>query len=185
VKGFLLGLVFLAGVLIGYLIPVFPHLFVNPSVDFGEVLNAIVLLLVAIGINYVYTEQSGAKRSDTELLLYTVRDARSAFDALRLAALACERNQGLTNEEQLEIVVAKRELFNSIESIEQGLMQCRIKSQDMGFQRLKDACLLLMDALTDSPYPGPYDNASLSAIGRYSKLVRNELNRVAFAINHR
>lgn len=158
---------------------------VTYSLDFGSVIDAIVLLLVGVLVEYVYSQQSSAKQADTELLLKLVDDSKKAFTVLTAEAENCESGKPLTKAQQTSLSLAEKELSNAIHSLEEGLGHCKISLDSVKFQALKEARRDLKDSLTDSPFPGPYDQASRIHIRNMIKKVRDELTRMAFAINHR
>lgn len=153
--------------------------------DFGSVVDAIALLAVGAFIEYAYLKHSSDKRADTDLLLAILDEAKASLRVLVEKAQPCENGKALTSAQQISLTSAERDLSNCIHSIEEGLRHCKVDLHELGFEKLKDARGALKDGLTDTPYPGPYDSASLVRIRNAFKLMRDELVRVAFAINHR
>lgn len=158
---------------------------ISYSFDFGSVLDAIALLLVGVLVEYVYLKQSSDKRADTDLLLGIVGEAKVAFGELVDEAEVCESEKALTAEQRVAVTCAERELSNAVHSIEEGLRACSVNLDKLGFEKLKEARAELKDSLTDTPFPGPYDHASRARIRTAMKVMRDELTRIAFAINHR
>jgi hypothetical protein len=182
----LVGLVsFVIGVLLGWCLPALRSIGFNSTVDIGNVLNAIAVLVVGLLINYLYTHRASSKKADTDLLLDVIRDCKTALGSVLTAGRACDSKKKLTLEQQRELTSAERELSNAVHSVELALCCCSIKLDTLNFQKLKDARAELKDSLTDSPFPGPYDNASLARMQSASKSFRDELTRVAFSVNHR
>jgi|SRR5579885_256680 len=157
---------------------------VSYSLDFGSVLDAVVLLFVGAFVEYAYSRRSAERRADTDLLLEVVRDARNALSTLTRATHACG-SERLTSAEMKSLTLADRELSNAIRSIEEGLKHCDIDMGTVNFSQLKSVWADLKSVVTDSPYPGPYDAASLGRIRRSLNAVRDELTRIAFTINRR
>lgn len=158
---------------------------ISYTLDFGSIFDAFVLLLVGALIEYVYLRQSSDKRADTDLLLVVVGDAKAAFCKVEQQEQSCEGNKILTAEERLSLTCAERDLSNAVRSIEVALGHCKVDLQKLRFDKLKDARSELKDSLTDTPFPGPYDPASLVRIRGALRTMRDELTRMAFAINHR
>jgi hypothetical protein len=158
---------------------------ISYSFDFGSLVDAIVLLVIGVLIEYAYLKQSSDKRADTDLLLGLVAEAKTAFADLVDKAVACEGGKVLNASQQLSLTCAERELSNSVHSVEEGLRHCSITLEDIQFGRVKEARIELKDSLTDTPFPGPYDNSSRVRIRAAMKVMRDELTRLAFAINHR
>jgi hypothetical protein len=136
-------------------------------------------------VEYAYLKQSSDKRADTDLLLVVVGEAKVAFGKLEEQEQFCESGKPLTSAQQFSLTRAERELSNAVHSIEMALGHCRTDLQKLGFDRLKIARAELKECLTDTPYPGPYDRASLVAIRTAFKKMRDELTRIAFAVNQR
>jgi hypothetical protein len=155
------------------------------SLDFGSLIDAFILLLVFVLIDYAYSRQSSSKKADTDLLLSVVQEAKAAFHHLEAQTRNCESGRALTEDEQVALTCAERELSNSICSIEDSLRYCELDLQKLKFEQLKDARTALKDSLTDSPYPGPYDHASRRLFRSTLRTMRDELTRIAFAINRR
>lgn len=155
------------------------------SLDFGSVIDAGVLVILFLFVDYVYSQQSSDRRADTDLLLGLAAEARTAFQALEQQSQACNSAKRLTAPQMISLTKAERDFSNAIHSIEEGCRHCKIERHKVGFESLKDARVSLKDALTDTPFPGPYDSSALARINAASKAVRDELTRIAFAINHR
>jgi hypothetical protein len=158
---------------------------VSYTFDFGSVLDAFALLVIGALIEYAYSKRSSDKRADTELLLGLVAEARAALAEVEKKAQVCENERALTPEEQFALTCAERELSNAVHSLEVGLRHCDVTPHALKFDSLKDARLELKDSLTDTPFPGPYDHGSRGRIRSASKTMRDELTRMAFAVNHR
>jgi hypothetical protein len=153
--------------------------------DFGSVVDAIALLIVGGLIEYAYSKQSSAKQADTDLLLDIVGEAKAALNGLVKTAEVCEIVRRLTTAEQIALTCAERDLSNAVHSIETGLRHCSVSLDKIKFESLKDARIQLKDSLTDSPFPGPYGQAERIRIRTAIRAMRDELTRVAFAINRR
>jgi hypothetical protein len=158
---------------------------ISYTFDFGSVIDAIALLLVVALVEYAYLKRSSEKRADTDLLLAVVADAKGAFNKLEEKAQCCENGRRLTHPEQVSLNCAERELSNTVLSIEKALGHCNVALDKLDFGRLKDARVALKDSLTDTPYPGPYAGASLVRVRVALMAMRDELTRMAFAINRR
>lgn len=158
---------------------------VTYSLDFGSVLDALVLIFIGVLIEYAYSKQSSDKRADTELLLGIVEEAKIAFRKLVDKSELCETGKQLTKGQQIDLSSAERELSNAVHAIEEALRLCKVTPHKINFEQLKAARSELKDSLTDSPFPGPYDQASRIRIRGAKKTMRVELTRIAFAINHR
>jgi hypothetical protein len=185
VKWFFGALLLLIGILAGWFLPAVTDLRFSKEIDAGNFLVALVTLIVAFVIGYLYTESVSSKRSNTELLLECVREARAMLVTLQSAALPCHRGKKLTLAEQASLTMAERELSNSIHSLELAVGLCGAKAHRLDFEKLKDARIALKDSLTDTPFPGPYGETSRSRITAAFKIVRDELLRVSFAITRR
>ncbi len=178
------GLLLLIGALAGWFLPVVTRLRFADEIDPGNFLVALVTLVVAFFLGYVYKESVSSKKADTDLLLECVRDARTSLTTLQSAALPCHRGKKLTIAEQASITITERDLSNSIHSLELAAGFCpKPRALDLG--KLKDARVALKDSLTDTPFPGPYGEVSRSRITAAFKLLRDELIRISFAITRR
>lgn len=155
------------------------------SVDLGSLIDALVWVFIGVLIEFVYSKQSSDKRADTELLLRVVDEAKEAFRKLVEKSELCESDKALSRTQQVELTCADRELSNAIHSLESALTYCKVKLDRLNFEALKSALFELKESLTDSPYPGPYDQAARIRIRSAKRAVRNELTRVGFAINRR
>lgn len=153
--------------------------------DFGSVVDAIALLTVGALVEYAYLKHSSDKRADTDLILGIVDEAKESLRVLSEKAQPCESGKALTPAQRMSLNCAERELSNCIHSVEEALTQCKANLHKLGFEAVKDARSTLKDSLTDTPYPGPYDPASIVRIRTAFKSVRDELIRLAFAVNHR
>lgn len=158
---------------------------VSYGLDFGSLFDAIALVFVAIIFEYAYSRQSSEKRADTDLLLETVKDVKTAIGELNLNAKPCNNSKALTAQQMEELKSAEREVEITVHSVECALDSCKASRDDLQFGKLMDAMYELKEALTDSPYPGPYDGPSRLRIQKAFKAFRDELTRIAFAINHR
>lgn len=161
------------------------HSKISYSLDFGSVLDAFVLLVVFILIDYAYSKQSSKKRADTDLLLSIVAEARIELRKVEEKSQSCEQSKPLSPKEQFALTLAERDLSNAVHSIEEALRHCSIDMSKLRFESVKDARVEIKEALTDTPYPGPYDSGSLGRIRTSLKTMRDELTRITFAINHR
>lgn len=161
------------------------HSTVSYSVDFGSLADAIVFLAVGALIEYAYSKSSSDKQADTNLLLELVSEARMALRELGSKSENCSTRKPLSPAERNELFYSERELSNAVHSIEEALSYCKQDLTVLKFESLKRAREELKDALTDSPFPGPYDTVSISRIRALLKKMRDELTRTAFAINHR
>ncbi|MHB8653868.1 MAG: hypothetical protein ACYDA9_08320 [Terriglobia bacterium] len=176
----------LIGVGLGVTVPAFWSISISPTVDAGNLLNAVAILAVGVIIEYLYASQSSSKRADTELLLDLVRDANRAFRQLEMiSSQVCATHKKLTRDEQRGLTSLERDLSNAVHSIESALGYCQVKLHELDFEKLKDARVSLKASLTDSPFPGPYDDGSQRSIHAAFKTMRDELTRTAFAINRR
>lgn len=155
------------------------------SLDFGSVIDAIALLLVGVLIEYAYLKRSSEKRADTDLLLGVVAESKIAFNKIEEKAQRCEEGRPLTRPEQISLNCAARELSNSVHSIEKALGHCKVSLEKISFAKLKEAREEVHGSLTDTPYPGPYQGASLVRIRTALTAMRDELTRIAFAVNRR
>lgn len=181
-----LALSLVTGTVIGLLLAHLGAITLSDKMEQGHLVTAAATLVVALLIGYIYTDQSSKKRTDTELLLTCLREAKVAFSALEQASVACRGNEKLEETESIALIRTERAFSNSVQSLEQALCYCPVKLDAVEFQKLKDARVALKDSLTDSPpFPGPYDSSSRSMIASCRKLVNDELTRMAFAINHR
>lgn len=180
------GLIFLIGVGVGLVAAALRAVRFSPTIDVGNVLNAVAVVAIGILIGYIYEKQSSSRRADTELLLDLVRDASRSFRVLeRTSSQLCKSDRKLTEDQQADLVSAERDLSNAIHSIESALVHCGVTLHELDFDKLKDARVTLKDSLTDSPFPGPYDDGSQRGIRASFKTMRDELTRIAFAINRR
>jgi hypothetical protein len=153
--------------------------------DFGSALDAIVFLAVGGLIEYAFSKRYSDKRADTDLLLGIVGEAKAALVALEKVALNYETGRTLTSKQQVALICASRDLSNTVHSIEIGLRHCKIRLDALEFDKVKYARLELNESLTDSPFPGPYDHSCIARIRTATKAMRDELTRMAFAVNHR
>jgi hypothetical protein len=158
---------------------------ISYTVDFGALLDSVVLLAVFIFIDYAYSSKSSKDKADTDLLLTIVSEARFAFRSVEQEAQHCRSGRRLTAPESRALMSAERDLEIALHSVEEALKHCSIDLRDVHFEKVKDAGFELKDSLTDSPFPGPYDAHGLARIRTASRLMRDELTRLAFAINHR
>ena len=184
-KWLLGGLIFAAGVLAGWLIPAASRFHLSSEVDVGNVMNALATLLVALLIGYLYTSHSFSRQADNGLLLESLRDVRAAVTSLQQASLPCHTGTVLTRLQQDALVQGEREVSNAVHSLEHALGCCGVKTHRVEFEKLKDARSALKDILTDTPFPGPYDNAYNARISSAFKLIRDELVRLSFAVSRR
>ena len=186
-KAWFRWLVFATLVFAAFLIYEFFHVkpYLSYSLDFGSVFDAVVLFVVFIMIDYAYSKQSSEKRADTDLLLQLVSDSKASLHNLETTSRWCEQSKALTAAQRTELMIGLRELSNAIHSIEEGLRNCAITAHTVGLEKLKDARSHLNDCLSDTPFPGPYDPGSRARIRLALGALRDELTRVAFAINHR
>lgn len=174
------------GVCVGLILPAFWPIRLSPTIDAGTILNAIAVVVIGVLVGYLYADQSSSKRADTELLLDLVRDANRSFRELEsISSQRCKRDSKLTEEEQGDLISTERGLSNAVHSIESALGHCGSKLHELDFDKLKDARVTLKETLTDSPFPGPYDEGSQRIIRMAFKVMRDELTRIAFAINRR
>jgi hypothetical protein len=158
---------------------------INYGFDFGSVADATALAFVAIFVDYLYSKHSSDHRADTELLLESVKDAKEAFRTLIKESHNCESGKPLSKPQRITLIDADRELSNAVHSLEFALAQCSADLSKLKFAGLKDARSEIKDSLTDTPYPGPYDANSLSRIRLAQTNMRDQLTRIAFAINRR
>lgn len=141
----------IVGIVLGLAVPGLSLIAFTPTVDAGAVLNAVVILLVALLIEYAYHSHASSKQSDTELLLDLMKDAKSAFHTLKTCSECCDIYKKLTQDQKNALVSAERELSRAVESIEKALGYCKIKTHKLDFEKLKNARVELKDRLTDSP----------------------------------
>ena len=158
---------------------------ISYSLDFGSLVDALVLVFIGVLVEYAYSKQSSDKRADTDLLLGIVEEVKVAFHKLVEKSEFCESGKALTKAQETEITCAERELSNAVHSLEEALRYCKVKLDKLNFEQLKSARSELKDSLTDSPYPGPYDQGARIRIRTAKRVMRDELTRMAFAINRR
>lgn len=175
----------IVGIVLGLTVPALRLITFTPTIEAGAVLNALAILIVGLLIDYAYRSHASSKQSDTELLLDLVKDANTAFRGLERASQLCKSGKKLLQKERAELLAAERALSNEVGSLEKALGHCNITLDRLDFEKLKDARKKLKDRLTDTPYPGPYDERSLQNIEDALRRMRDDLVRVAFAINHR
>jgi hypothetical protein len=185
VIGLLMGLCVFVGILVGCLVPALRSITFDQTINPGQVLNAIATLAVAILINFLYASSVSRKKLETDLLIDHVKATQAALSLLQREALACQVSKKLSKDEQHRLNAAERELSNSVHSLEMALRHCKCKLHKVQFDLLKDARAILKESLTDTPFPGPYDPASLSKINSSVKVVRDELTRLIFTIHRR
>jgi hypothetical protein len=143
-------------------------------------------LLVALIFGYFYSERVSQRSVDTELLRDIVKDAKAGLETLQAVAMETYLPAAtLDKAESAKIFRHYRELSNTILLIEQAIGHCGYKAVDFQFSELKEERSKLYESLTKSPYPGPYDDAALTRIDTSFKDFREELTRIAFAINRR
>ena len=183
------GLLVLVGAIIGFIVGVFvlarPLIKFTPTLDLGQVLHTLALVLVALLINYAYQNLTSFKKSDSELLLSLVEEAKRAFSELKTTSQVCRSGKKLVNQEQSRILIAGRDLSNAVHSIQLGLAECKISPEKLEFDKVKEARVNLHSSLTGGPFPGPYDDVSLSAIQIAMRDMGDQLTRLGFAICHR
>jgi hypothetical protein len=179
----------LVGAFIGFIVGVFvlawPSIEFSPALDLGQVLDALAIVLVAVFIDYAYYNLASSKKSDTELLLNLVDQAKQAFCDLRTTSRVCNTGKKLSKQELSQLLIAARELSNAVHSIQLGLDECKISTEKMDFDKVKEARESLDGSLTGGPFPGPYDDVSLSAIQITMRDMGDRLTRLGFAICHR
>src|SRR5438874_475842 len=108
------------------------------SLDFGSILDAGVILLVAAFIEYAYSKRSSDKRADTDLLLEIVKEARTALDGFARESHACDTSKSLTVAQKRSLTFADREFSNAVHSIKQALRHCHARLDKLEFHVLKD-----------------------------------------------
>jgi len=155
------------------------------QVDIGNCLNAAATAFVALLVGYLYAERASSRRANTDLLLECAREVKAAITALHQAALPCHRGKKLSPLERITLTTAERELSNAVHSFEHATACCKMRSNPFQLDKLKDARATLKDTLTDTPFPGPYDNSACSRINSAFKSVRDELTRITFDVNRR
>jgi hypothetical protein len=182
VAGFALGLV--AGI---YLIRA-KEIHFSKEIDPANLFNGVAILLVGFLIDYQYRRHQAAKRADTDLLLKDAHNAQDALRALRRAFEACTVCTGdrkLTEGEQTNLVSTNRQVSNAVKSLETGLNHCKVTLEDLGFEKLKEACNDLTEIVTYDPYPGPYEQRNLSKIERAFNAFEDELTAMPYKISRR
>jgi hypothetical protein len=157
----------------------------NFLVGCATILSAGATLLVVYIINYLYIVQSSTAKGDSELLLEVLRDVRRSASSLRELSIPCYSGKKLTNQEQQKLLIAQRELANSVHSFVDALGHCGIKAASLSTSKLSEFRSELKDSLTDSPYPGPYDQAAQNRIHMAFKQFQDELTRLFFSVIHR
>jgi hypothetical protein len=161
------------------------HQQVEYRVDAANLLNCAVTLVVALAIGYVYSERASTRKGDNDLVLDSVREAKAALHHLHDASRNILPGNKLSDDEAAKLIRATRELSNALLSLEFTLTECKIPLEAMTFSKLKESKAALKDSLTDSPYPGPFEQANCNEIENRFNTMRNELIRVGIAINHR
>jgi hypothetical protein len=190
----LLGLVWFAvaatTLLAGWLIFSLTGFQFTPKVDPGAVLGAIATLFstvtslaIVYHINYLYATQLSSKRAETDVLLEGIRDIKASLSDVRNAAQVCQNNRKLTKAEQGALVGAERELSNSVRSLDKAFSIC--STPGFTLEKLKEARTELKDALTDSPFPGPFDPVSRGRIANTFRAFRDELTEVTIRVVRR
>jgi len=173
------------GFLLGVLVLSWPVIKFSPSLDLGSALEVLAILAVALLIDYNYNRLASSKKEENDLLLDLVRQAKQAFYDLKAISDLCRSGKKLSKDQTSRLLGASRELSNAVRSIALGLDECKIRVQKLEFGKVKEAREKLHNSLTAGPYPGPYDDASLSAIQIAMRDMGDQLTRLGFAICHR
>jgi len=183
------GLLVLLGAIIGLIVSAFvlarSLIRFSPALDLGQVLDALAIVLVAVLIDYVYSNLTSSKRADNELLMNLVGEARQAFSDLKATSDLCKSGRKLSKEQTSQLLSASRELSNAVRSIALGLDECKISPKKLEFEKVKEAREKLHTSLTGGPFPGPYDAPSLSDIQVAIRDMGDQLTRLGFAVCHR
>ena len=175
----------ISGFVFGILVLAWPLINFTPTLDLGAVLNALAIVLVAVLIDYGYYNLASFKKSDSELLLSLVDQAKQAFSELKATSRLCSTGKKLSKQELSQLLAAARELSNAVRSIQLGLDECKISPEKMDFDKVKEARESLHNSLTGGPFPGPYNDVSLSAIQIAMRDMGDRLTLLGFAICHR
>jgi len=156
----------------------------SSTLDLGSILDAFAIILVGVLIDYVYYSLASFRKSDSELLLSLVEEAKRTLSILKAASQACGSKK-LTKQEESQLVIAARELSNAIHSIQRGLEECAIRPGKLKFDEVKEIREILNDSLTGGPFPGPYTAADRRNIQIALRDMGDRLTRLGFAICHR
>lgn len=189
-QGLIAAVCVLVGLLVGWLLPSIQAFRFGPQVDPGAVVGAVATLIgagatfiVAYLISYLYTDRASSKKADTDLLLEILREIKVSAHALQESSVPYHMNRQLTSTESRTVLSAERELSNAVFSFASAIIYCPECRVDAA--ALRNARGKLKDSLTDSPFPGPFDAASRNRIAVAFRDMRDELNRLSFAIIRR
>jgi hypothetical protein len=186
----------LVGAVVALVLWVIPAIRVTPfaaTIDIGAVLEAaagiigaLATLLVAYLIGYLYSASATKKKADGDLLLRVLDDVRTALLSLQECTIPCHCGSKLTTAQRSKIVMTERELSQAVYSFSEAIGYCGATADaTLSLQQLKDARVELKDSLTDSPFPGPYNEHARQRISKAFRLFRDEMNRLSFAIIRR
>jgi hypothetical protein len=153
------------------------------KVDLGNVLGAVATLIVAVLINQVFARHVSRASTDTALLLDHLAEIRTTMKRLEKASENARSGKKLSKTECLVVNTAERDLSNSVHSLEHALDCCGIQKGKLCFDALKKRRLNVKKALTDSPYPGPYNTKQQNAISNAFKLLNDEVTRITFDVH--
>jgi hypothetical protein len=178
-----IALLLAIGVISGFLGAHYSSLRLRETVEPGQLISAIVTLLVVLVLNQIYNRQASTRGVERQLLLEHVGDIRSTLQETYHAFLASPAAAGNLKDAAAKISQAERQFSNAVHSLEVALQYCNV-CPGVEFESLKESRFTLKELLTDDPFPlGRYDTARASQIQGAFKMLRDQLTRLLFAIN--
>jgi hypothetical protein len=184
-KGFLGLLIFLVGLLAGFMGAKWAPLTLSATVDVGNLLNVIVTLLVAILLNWLFVEHSSKRKLDLDFLGRFFEDCRDALRRVESSSSHCTSDIPLNMDERAVVLKDGKALSNAVGCLEEALLACEVDPTAVGFHRLTDSRIALKEAVTDSPFPGPYPTDHIARINECLNRFRSELMRLWVIVNRR
>ena len=96
----------------------------DAKLSMGDLLNALVTLLVAVALGVIFQRNFSADRVERDLLIAQIREVGAAMKAARELVVRAYTTTTVSEDGDREIVAAVRDLSNQLTTLDQASAQC-------------------------------------------------------------
>lgn len=146
----------------------------------GAVVNAVVVLIVAIWITQKLADHASGKRFEKELIVTFVKSAFTAVERIDEFFHSCVTRATFTDSDRQRMVELFAGLAQEIHLIEEAAKACSIESSVNGAQIARGE---YKDVLTDHPAGAAYTQEEIKSGGLKYAAVRSALVKIIVEIN--
>jgi hypothetical protein len=168
----------------GIMVAQLPGISVQRTIDLDGLASLFVGLILFLGLNLLYQQQSAVARGEKEILIKLAQEAIAASERLDSAFSRCHKEDPLLQCSVEEILASLQRYNNSVHTLASAMKKCK-RGSKISLAAIQDNREEYRAVLTETPFPVKYDSGSQRQQQRQQLAVREafvdlilELNRL-------